>query len=81
MAYLKTAGSAVDFQQLLIEFFFDLAQLGFGFDPLLAAFLLNLSDFVQRRDQRFVGMLQRFDIDDAALGFLRGCLLYTSRCV
>ena len=54
----------------MFELGLDAAHLHFGLGALLAAFGLNLQHLVERLDKRLVSLLQRFDIDDAALRFL-----------
>ena len=61
----------MDFEQLLAQLAFDAAELRFRRAALFAAFVLDREDLVERLDQRFIGMLERFDIDNAAFGFLR----------
>ena len=57
---------STDLQQLLFELFLDFAQLNLRLSALLSALVLNLDNFVQRRNQRLVGSLGRLNIDDAA---------------
>ena len=62
---------AWNLEHLLFEVGLHAAHLGFGLGAFLAALFLNLDDFVEGSDQRFIRVFQGFDVYDAAFGFAR----------
>ena len=63
---------AADIEKLLLQLALDAAQLGLGGLALGAALVLDLHDLIQRLNELLIGVLERLDIDDAALRFLGG---------
>ena len=59
-------------EELVLELVLDTRELDLGFAALCFAVVLNMKHLVERRDERLVRLLQRLDVDDSALGSLRG---------